>query len=129
MSESADLHLSRRERQMMDIIYALGEASATQVLDVLPDPPTRTTVRTVLRILEEKGHLRHRKRGREFIYGPTRSRSRAAQSALRRVLRTFFDGSFEKAVAFHLSDPRSGLSDPELKRLADLIRQARKRGG
>jgi len=128
MSEPADLNLSRRERQIMDIIYARGEASATDVLSDMPDPPTRTAVRTMLRILEEKGHLVHKKKGREFIYQPTRARTRAGLSALRRVVQTFFEGSLEKAVAVHLSDPKSDLSEDELKRLADLIRQARKKG-
>ena len=128
MSEPADLNLSRRERQIMDIIYARGEASATDVLNDMPDPPTRTAVRTMLRILEEKGHLVHKKKGREFVFQPTRARTRAGLSALQRVVRTFFEGSLEKAVAVHLSDPKSGLSEDELKRLADLIRQARKKG-
>ena len=128
MSESTDLNLSRRERQIMDIIYGRGEASATDVLNDMPDPPTRTAVRTMLRILEEKGHLVHKKKGREFIYQPTRARTRAGLSALRRVVQTFFEGSLEKAVAVHLSDPKSLLSEDELKRLADLIRQARKKG-
>jgi BlaI family transcriptional regulator, penicillinase repressor len=128
MSEPADLNLSRRERQIMDIVYARGEASASDVLNDMPDPPTRTAVRTMLRILEEKGHLAHKKKGREFIYQPTRARTRAGLSALRRVVQTFFEGSLEKAVAVHLSDPKSELSGDELKRLADLIRQARRKG-
>ena len=128
MSESTDLNLSRRERQIMDIVYARGEASASDVLNEMPDPPTRTAVRTMLRILEEKGHLVHKKKGREFIYQPTRARTRAGLSAMRRVVQTFFEGSLEKAVAVHLSDPKSELTEDELKRLADLIRQARKKG-
>jgi len=128
MADSAYQHLSRRERQIMDIVYALGEASATEVLGGLPDPPSRTAVRTMLRILEEKGQLKHRKKGREFIYQPTRPRASAGRSALQRVLQTFFDGSLEKAVAVHLSDPKSGLTAEELKRLADVIRQARRKG-
>ena len=128
MNEPADLNLSRRERQIMDIIYARGEASATDVLNDMPDPPTRPAVRTMLRILEEKGHLVHKKKSREFIYQPTRARTRAGLSALRRVVQTFFEGSLEKAMAVHLSDPKSDLSEDELKRLADLIRQARKKG-
>jgi predicted transcriptional regulator len=128
MSEPADLHLSRRERQIMDVVYGRGEASATDVLAGLPDPPTRTAVRTMLRILEEKGHLAHKKKCREFIYVPTRPRTRAGLSALRRVVQTFFEGSLEKAVAVHLADPKSNLSDDELKRLGDLIRQARSKG-
>jgi len=127
MSEP-DLHLSRRERQIMDVVYALGEATASDVVANMPDSPHRTTIRTMLRILEEKGHLTHKKRSREFVYQPTRARTRAGQSALRRVVHTFFEGSLEKAVAVHLSDPKSNLSEDELKRLADLIRQARRKG-
>ncbi len=127
MSEP-DLQLSRRERQIMDVVYALGEASASDVVANMPDRPHRTTIRTMLRILEEKGHLTHKKRSREFIYQPTQARAHVGLSALRRVVRTFFEGSLEKAVAVQLSDPKSNLSDEELKRLADLIRQARKKG-
>ena len=120
--------LSRRERQMMDIVYARGEASATVVLGDLPDPPSRISVRTILRILEEKGHLKHTKQGREFIYRPTRPRKRAGAAALRRVLQTFFDGSLEQAVATHLTDARTDVSRVELERLARLIRDAKKKG-
>ena len=119
--------LSRRERQIMDIIYARAEASATEVWQNLADRPSRTAVRTLLRILEEKGHLRHEKRGRQFIYRPTRPRRRAGQSALQRVLHTFFDGSLEKAVAAHLAHPSAGLSPEELERLLNLINQARQK--
>lgn len=128
MSEPADLHLSRRGRQIMDIIYARGEASASDVLEDMPNPPTRTAVRTMLRILEEKGHLIHKKKSREFIYEPTRPRTRAGLAALQRVIRTFFEGSLEKALAVHLSDPKSDLSEEELKRLAGLIRRSRTKG-
>lgn len=128
MSEPTDQNLSRRERQIMDIIYARGEATATDVLADMLSPPTRTAVRTMLRILEEKGHLVHTKNGREFVYKPTRARSHAGLSALRRVVQTFFEGSIEKAVAVHLSDPKSDLSEDELKRLAGLIRQAQRKG-
>ena len=93
----------------------------------MADPPSRTAVRTMLRILEDKGQLRHSKKGREFIYEPTRPRASAGKSALGRVLKVFFDGSLEQAVALHLSDPASELSDDELKRLAALIRQMRKK--
>ena len=127
MSEP-DLQLSRRERQIMDVVYSLGEATASDVVANMPDPPHRTTIRTMLRILEEKGHLTHKKKSREFVYQPTQARARAGRSALRRVVHTFFEGSLEKAVAVHLSDPKSELSEDELKRLADLIRQARKKG-
>ena len=112
----------------MDIIYALGKASAKQVLEGMSDPPTRTAVRTMLRILEDKGQLKHTKKGREFIYQPTRARASAGRSALKKVLCTFFDGSLTKAMAVHLSDSKSDLSDEEIKQLAALIRQAKKKG-
>ena len=110
----------------MDIIYARGEASATHVLTDMDDPPSRASVRTMLRILEEKGVLKHYKRAREFIYVPIRQRERVGRSAMRRVLRTFYDGSLEQAVAAHLADDGQELSPEELNRLAGLIRNARK---
>ena len=123
------LHLSRRERQIMDVVYARGKASANDVLEDMPNPPSRTAVRTQMRILEEKGYLKHHKRGREYVYRPTKPRSSAGRSALRRVVDTFFNGSIEKAVAAHLSDPRCKLDADELKQLAAVIREARKKGG
>jgi predicted transcriptional regulator len=121
------LNLSRRERQIMDVIYARGEASATEVVNNMPDAPTRTSVRTLLRILEEKGHLKHRKHGREFIYAPTRARQQVGQSAFERVLRTFFDGSLEQAVASYLTGKDTRLDPQELQRLASLIEQAKRK--
>src|SRR5262245_47708262 len=128
MSTGAEEHLSRRERQILDIVYARGEASAAQVWAALPDPPTKTAVRTLLCILEGKGHLTHRQEGLKYVYRPIRPRDRAGRSALRRVLDTFFDGSLEKAVAAHLGDSAADLSAEELARLAALINQARKKG-
>ncbi len=120
--------LSRRERQIMDVIYAHQEATATQVIDGMSDPPSRTAVRTLLRILVEKNFLRQRKVGREMMYKPTRPRQRAGQSALKRVVETFFDGSLEQAVSAHLADNHVDLPEEELKKLAALIREARKKG-
>ncbi len=120
-------HLSRRERQIMDVVYARGEATATDVQQDLPDAPTRTAVRTLLRILEDKRHLKHLKRGREFVYVPTREREQAGQSAFQRVLHTFFDGSLEKAVAAHLADPDAEIPPEELRRLSALIREAKRK--
>jgi predicted transcriptional regulator len=120
--------LSRRERQIMDIVYRLGRASAAQVQAELDDPPSKTAVRTLLRILEDKGHLKHVQEGLAYVYVPSRPRAQAARSAFRRVLETFFEGSLEKAVAAHLGDRASDLAPAELDRLADLIRQARKKG-
>jgi predicted transcriptional regulator len=120
--------LSRRERQIMEIVYQRGHATAVDVHAALPDPPSKTAVRTLIRILEEKGQLKHTQVGLTFVYEPTRSRARAARSAFRRLLDTFFEGSLEKAVAAHLGEGASQLSDEELDRLADLIRQARQKG-
>ena len=121
--------LSRRERQIMDVVYARGEATAADVVAGLPDPPTKTAVRTLLGILERKGHLTHRRDGLTFVYRASRPRARAGRTALKRVLRTFFDGSLEKAVAAHLGDAAGALAPDELDRLADLIEQARRKGG
>src|SRR6476469_9107147 len=120
--------LSKRERQIMDVIYARGEATVSQVMEGIPDPPMRGALRTLLRILENKGHLTHRKQGREFIYRPTQARGQAGRSALGRVLDVFFGGSLGDAVAAHLSDPRRAarLSPEELRRLSDLIENAAK---
>jgi BlaI family transcriptional regulator, penicillinase repressor len=126
MAKSGDEALSRRERQIMDAIYARGEATAADVLAGLPDPPTKTAVRTLLRILEDKGHLTHRTEGLTYVYRPSRPRGRAGKSALNRVLQTFFEGSIEKAVAAHLGDSATDLSPDELTRLAAVIDQARR---
>jgi predicted transcriptional regulator len=128
MPDPSEPLLSRRERQIMDVIYARGEATAAEVLAELPDPPSKTAVRTILRILEEKGHLKHKQQGLRYVYQPSRRRGPAGRSALQRVLHTFFDGSLEKAVAAHLGDSAADLSDDELARLAELIQQARKKG-
>jgi BlaI family transcriptional regulator, penicillinase repressor len=122
------IHLSRRERQIMDAIYARGEASVAQVLEGIPDPPTSGALRTLLHILETKGHLRGRKQGKEAIYVPTRPRASAGRSALARVLDTFFEGSIEQAVAARLADRSKPIPPQQLKRLADLVRQARQKG-
>src|SRR3954464_8728440 len=122
--------LSKRERQIMDAIYAHGEATVSQVTAGIPDPPMRGALRTLLRILEKKGHLTHRKHGRESVYRPTQPRGQAGRSALGRVLDVFFGGSLENAVAAHLSDPRRSakLTPEELARLSELIAKTRKQG-
>ena len=121
-------NLSRRERQIMDIVYAKGEATAAEVHEAIPDPPSKTSVRTLLRILETKGHLSHFEDGPRYVYRAVRSRERVGKSSLRRVLDTFFEGSLERAVAAHLTDSAADFSPDELKRLSQLINQARKRG-
>jgi len=127
MARAAD-PLSRRERQIMEIIYRNGQATAVDVHAALPDPPSKTAVRTLLRILEDKGHLQHKQEGLAFVYSPSRPRDQAGRSAFSRVLETFFEGSLEKAVAAHLGEATGQLSAEELDRLAELIRQARKKG-
>ena len=128
MASQPQLHLSRRERQVMDIVYLLKEATTNQVLQNMADPPSRNAVRTFLKILEDKGHLTHRKEGKEYVFKPIRARKRQGKSALRAVLDTFFDGSLEDAVAHHLSDRSTKLTDEELARLSKLINGARKKG-
>ena len=130
MSETDHLHssLSRRERQIMDIVYSHGRASAAEVLDGLPDPPSYSAVRALLRVLENKGHLRHELEGTKYVYAPTVSRSTARRSALRNLLATFFDGSTEKAVAALLDVNRDELSLEDLDRLAHLVEAAKEEG-
>ena len=122
--------LSRRERQIIEIVYTRGPdgASANDVLADLPDPPTRTSIRTILRILEQKGHLTHTVQGREFIYRPVAPRTQVGRSQLQGVLRAFFGDSLPKALAAHFADPSTKLSPKEARELKDLIDQARKRG-
>jgi predicted transcriptional regulator len=128
MSKKEPNTLSRRERQIMDIIYSRGEAGATEVMENLPDPPGYSAVRALLRVLEEKGHLRHKQDGQRYVYSPTLPRERAKRSALRRVLQTFFRDSAEDAVAALLDISQKKLSDEELERMEELIKQARKEG-
>lgn len=120
--------LSRRERQIIDILYSHGRATAAEVQSLLPDPPSYSAVRAMLRILEEKGHVRHEQDGPRYIYLPTVARDRAKHSALRHVLQTFFDGSAEQAISALLDSSDTRLSDRELDRLAKLIDQARRTG-
>src|SRR6185503_12315416 len=99
MGRHKDHHLSRRERQIMDVLHARSEATAAEVLAALPDPPSYSSVRALLRILEQKGHVRHRQDGARYIFIPSLSRAAASHSALRRVVSTFFQGSVTQAVA------------------------------
>ena len=118
--------LSRRERQIMDVLYRLGKATAGQVLAALPHQPNYSTVRAQLRILEEKGHVRHEEQGLRYIYWPTLPREKARQSALRHLVETFFEGSTEKVVAALLGGQSSRLTSQELERLSGLIEAAKK---
>ncbi|HTI39645.1 MAG TPA: BlaI/MecI/CopY family transcriptional regulator [Vicinamibacterales bacterium] len=120
--------LSRRERQILDILYQSGRATAAEVQTALPDPPSYSAVRALLRILEEKGHVRHQQDGPRYVYAPTLARNNAQRSALRHILQTFFDGSAEQAISALLDDQSTSLSSAELDRLASLIDHARKSG-
>ena len=103
MTAKAHVHLSRRERQIMDIIHRLGKATATEVMEALPNPPSYSTARALLRLMEEKGYLRHETDGTKYVFLPTMAREKALQSALKQMVQTFFDGSTEQAVAALLS--------------------------
>jgi len=126
MKPRPDHDLSRRERQIMAVLHRTGSASVADIAAGLPDPPTDTAIRTLLRILEEKGHVQSHKDGRRNVYRPTQSRSKAARAALAEVLGTFFDGSLRDAVALHLADPASEVEPDELERLRKLIDEARR---
>jgi predicted transcriptional regulator len=128
MNARPHLDLSRRERQIVDILYSQGRATAAEVQAALPDPPSYSAVRAMLRILEEKGHVRHEQDGPRYVYVPTVARERAKRSALRHVLQTFFDGSTEQAITALLDESDTRLSGRELDRLAQLIDQARRTG-
>jgi predicted transcriptional regulator len=118
--------LSRRERQIMDVVYRRGRATAAEVLEALPDPPSYSAIRALLRVLEEKGHLRHEQDGPRYVFLPTVGREKARRFALSRLVQTFFEGSTAQAVAALLGEPGAKLSDDELDRLSRLIDQARK---
>ena len=128
LSNAGGKGLSRRERQIMDAVYRRGQATAAEVLEGLPDPPSYSAVRAMLRVLEEKGHLRHEQRGPRYVFLPTVPREQARRSALRQLVQTFFDGSTEQTVAALLDLSDRKLSDAELDRLSHLIDQARKEG-
>jgi BlaI family transcriptional regulator, penicillinase repressor len=123
-----DAHLSRRERQIMEILHARGQATAAEVQAALADAPSYSTVRALLRILEEKGHVKHRREGLRYVHLPKEGKARASRSALRRVVRTFFGGSAPLAVAALLDAPDTELSPEEIDQLQKIINQARKEG-
>lgn len=120
--------LSRRERQIMDIVFRRGTATVSDVLAEMPDPPSYSAVRATMGVLVEKGRLRHRKEGRRFVYSATVARSKARRSALEHLLDTFFDGSVEGAVASLLELNSSQLTPEELDRLREMIDEAQKEG-
>jgi len=128
MPHDPHLELSRRERQIMDAIYRRGRASVSEVIEDLPEPPGYSAVRAMLGKLEDKGHLAHQQDGPRYVYFPTSPREEATQTALRRMLRTFFDGSPSLAVAAVLDLSEGEMSQQELAELAERIEDARRRG-
>ena len=128
MTPPAHTSLSRRERQIMDVLYRRGRATAAEVMHDLSGEPSYSTVRAQLRVLEEKGHVTHDEAGLRYVYAPAMPRQAARRSALRHLVRTFFDGSAENLVAAILGNEASKLSDEELDRIAELVESARKEG-
>src|SRR5215212_1255406 len=120
--------LSRRERQIMDLLFRVGKATAADVMEGLPDAPSYSAVRALLRILEQKGHIRHEEEGRAYVYMPLVRRAEARQTALSHLLRTFFDNSAEQAVAALLAIKGEKMSDAELERMSKLIDKAKTEG-
>jgi predicted transcriptional regulator len=120
--------LSRRERQIMDALYTLGEATVGEVMDMMPDPPSYSAVRATLRVLEEKGHAKHRQDGPRYLYLPTVSRDKAQSTALKHLVGTFFGGSVEQAVMALLSMPETKMSETQLEKLAEQVRLAEEEG-
>ena len=125
---ASHIHLTRRERQIMDVVYARGQVTVSEVLEELPDAPSYSAVRALMRKLEEKGHLKHDASGPKYVYEATVPREEARESALERLVRTFFDGSPTKTVAALIDSGAVELSDAELDEMADLIAHARRRG-
>jgi predicted transcriptional regulator len=128
MHENDHHRLSRRERQIMDVVYRLGRATAADVMEGLPDPPGYSAVRAMLRLLEEKGYLVHEQEGQRYVFMPTLARDKARKSALKQMIQTFFDGSTTEAVAALLDLSRSKLSQEEFDNLSRMIEEARKKG-
>ena len=128
MKKGVHVDLSRRERQIMDVIYRKETATAAEVMDSIPDAPSYSAVRALLRILEEKGHLKHDKVGPRYVYRPTVSLENAKKTAMRHVLSTFFEGSVSQAVSALLDIQHRDLNDEELNRLEDIISEAKREG-
>src|SRR5579862_9327376 len=128
MKKTAIVTLSRRERQIMDILYQRGRASASQIHEALPDRPTYSAVRAKLRVLEEKGHVRHEEESLHYVYLPVVARDKARRSALRHMVSTFFEGSVEQTVAALLDLSAANLSPQDLDRISQLIEDAKKEG-
>jgi predicted transcriptional regulator len=121
-----DPDLSRRERQIMDVLFARGRATGQEIQEGLPDQPNYSSVRTILRVLERKGYVRHVEEGLRYVYQPTVARETASRSALQRIIRTFFDGSAKEAVAALLDPAAFDLTEEELRELGRIVERAKK---
>ncbi len=128
MSKKSGEELSRRERQIMDALYRLGTASAAEIRDAIPNPPTQTAVRTLLTILQEKGHVRFDRDGAKYIYEPTVPKEEMAKNVMDGVVRNFFGGSIERVVATLVDSKETELTDDDLARLQAIIEEARRQG-
>jgi predicted transcriptional regulator len=128
MTRNTPTSLTRRERQIMDVLYRLGQATAAEIQERLPEPPSYSATRTMLRILEEKGHIRHEEKGPRYVFSPKISRESARKSALRHLVQTFFEGSAAQVVSTLVNDNTKRLSDGDLEQLARMIDKARKEG-
>jgi BlaI family transcriptional regulator, penicillinase repressor len=126
MTNKAEISLSRRERQIMDVLFTLGRASGPEIQERLTDQPGYSGVRTILRVLERKGHIRHVEEGLRYVYLPVMTREKATKSAIERLVATFFDGSIKAAAAALLDPSTAKLSKEDLKELEHMIRRARK---
>jgi predicted transcriptional regulator len=128
MGKKTYLRLSNRERQFMDVLYRLGQATAAEVMEALPDPPSYSAVRATLRILEDKGQVKHEEEGPRYVFRPAVARDRAKRTAVRHLVSTFFGGSPEAAMATLLDESASKLSDSDFERLKKLIDEAKNKG-
>ena len=128
MNKHWNLNLSRRERQIMDVIYRLGEASAAEVRESIPNPPSYSAVRAALRVLEEKGHIKHQYQGPRYVFKPTVNREKARRAVLRQVMQNFFDGSAAQVVNALLDISPTALSEEERDHLMKLIEKAKQEG-
>lgn len=128
MRKDGHRNLSRRERQMMDVLYQKGRATAAEIHEAIPDPPSYSAVRAKLRVLEEKGHVRHEEEALRYVYVPVVARDSARRSALRHMVSTFFGGSVEETVAALLDLSAANLSAGDLARISELVEQAKKEG-
>ena len=126
MMRKSQLYLARRERQILDTLYRVGEADVTGVLENMPDPPSYSCVRSLLRILERKGHVKHKKQGARYVYLPAQSRDKARKTALARIVKTFFDGSMEHAVAALLDISGVDVKTDGLDRISQMVAEARR---